>query len=180
MKSKNFQNLVFSKCQDGDGPTKVFRDLNGSISFRTIERWCKDVRDTDSIDLSSPPGRQRTIQKIKHRLEQRKPVSSRKTARQLDISRTSVRRILKNDLGLRAHKIQNELLRTNEHKEKRIRFANWIRTNFRTENTMKILFSDEKTFDIDGICNSQNERIWMVHRSVAGTKDGIWKKRKFP
>ena len=49
MKSKDFQNLVLSKYQSGDGPTKIFRDLNGSVSLWTIERWCKAVRDTGSI-----------------------------------------------------------------------------------------------------------------------------------
>jgi hypothetical protein len=44
---------------------------------------------------------------------------------------------------------------TDEHKEKRIQFANWVRKNFGKEDTMKILFSDEKTFDIDGVYNSQ-------------------------
>ena len=28
MKSKDFQNLVLSKYQNGDGSTKIFRDLN--------------------------------------------------------------------------------------------------------------------------------------------------------
>ena len=104
MKSKEFQKLVLSKYQNGNGPTKIFRDLNGSVNLRTIERWCKAVGDTGSINLSSPLGRQRTIrtkgniQKNKHRLERRKSVSSRKTDRQLSISRISVRRILRNDL----------------------------------------------------------------------------------
>ena len=82
--------------------------------------------------------------------------------------------------GQRAYKIQNESLLTNEHKEKRVKFANWIRTKFRKENTMKILFSDEKMFDIDGIYNSQNDRIWTVNRSAADIKGGIRQKRKFP
>ena len=130
MKSKVFQNLVLSKYQNGDGPTKIFRDLNGFVSLRTIERWCKAVRVTGSINLSSPPSRHRTfrtkrsIQKIEHRLERREPVSSRKTVRQLTISRTSIRRILRNDLGLRAYKVQNEPFLTNEHKEERVKFAN--------------------------------------------------------
>ena len=124
MKSKNFQNLVLSKYQNGDGPTKMFRNLNGFVSLRTTERWCKAVKVIGSINLSSPLGRQRTIQKIKHRLERRKPVSSRKTARQLSISRISIRRILRNDLGLRIYKVQNEPLFTNEHKEERVKFAN--------------------------------------------------------
>ena len=63
--------------------------------------------------------------------------------------------------------------------KKRVKFANWIRTNFRKENTMKILFSDEKMFDIDGIYNSQNDRIWAINRSVANIRGGIRQKRQF-
>ncbi|CAF4596493.1 unnamed protein product, partial [Rotaria socialis] len=166
MKSKDIQKLVLSKYENGDGPTKIFRDLNGTLSLPTIERWCKSIRDTGCINLSKPPGRPRTIrtnaniQKVKHRLERRRTVSSRKLSREFGISRMSVRRVLKNDLGLHAYKVQNEPMLTDEHKEKRIQFANWIRTNFRKEDTMKILFSDEKMFDIDGVYNSQNDRIW--------------------
>ena len=60
--------------------------------------------------------------------------------------------------------MQKEPLLTREHKEKRMKFANWIRTNFRKENTMNILFSGEKMFDIDGVYNLHNERIWAVNR----------------
>ena len=56
MKSKDFQNLVLSKYQNGDGPTKIFRHLNSSIGLRTIEWWCKAVRDTGTINLSNPLG----------------------------------------------------------------------------------------------------------------------------
>ena len=167
MKSKDFQNLLLSKYEIGDGSTKIFRNFNCTISLRTIEQWSKAGRDTGFINLSSPPGRQSTIQtkgiiqKIKHRLEERKPVLSRKTARQLGISRTSIQRILRNDLGLWTYKVQNGPLSTNEHKENKVRFTNWIQMNFRKENTMKILSSDEKMFDIDGIYNFQADWIWM-------------------
>jgi hypothetical protein len=33
MKSKDLQNMVPSKYQNGDAPTKICRDLNGGISF---------------------------------------------------------------------------------------------------------------------------------------------------
>ena len=45
---------------------------------------------------------------------------------------------------------------------------------------MKILFFDEKMFDIDGIYNCQNDRTWAINRSAADTKGGIRPKRKFP
>ena len=38
---------------------------------------------------------------------------------------------------------------------------------------MKILFSDEKLFDIDEIYNSQNDRIWAVNRAKPDIKGGI-------
>ncbi|CAF4445225.1 unnamed protein product [Adineta steineri] len=34
--------------------------------------------------------------------------------------------------------------------------------------------------DIDGVYNSQNDRIWAVDRSEADTKGGTRQKRKFP
>ncbi len=55
-----------------------------------------------------------------------------------------------------------------------------MRHNFRKEDTLKILFSDEKMFDIDGIYNAQNDRIWAVDREEADKKGGVWQKRKFP
>ena len=105
---------------------------------------------------------------------------SRKLAVELNISRTSVRRILNNDLLLRPYRKIVEPLLTNEHKEKRKRFSNWVQTRFRKEDTMKILFSDGKLFDIDGIYNSQNNRIWTGSRVEADKRDGVKQNRKFP
>ncbi len=45
---------------------------------------------------------------------------------------------------------------------------------------MRILFSDEKFFDIDGVYNSQKDRVWAVNRAGADEKGGIKQKRKFP
>ncbi|CAF3336946.1 unnamed protein product [Rotaria socialis] len=56
MKSKDLQNIVLLKYQNGDTPTKLFRDLNGGIGLRTIKRWCQMILQSGSITLSSPPG----------------------------------------------------------------------------------------------------------------------------
>ena len=45
---------------------------------------------------------------------------------------------------------------------------------------MRILFSDEKIFDIDGVYNSQNDRVWAPSRTAANEIGGIRRKRKFP
>ena len=51
-----------------------------------------------------------------------------------------------------------------------------MRTNFKKEGTLKILFSEEKIFDIDGVCNDHNNRMWTVDRDEKGGKK---QKRKF-
>ena len=151
-----------------------------------IERWCQMIRRSGSVKLSSPPGGPRfaktkgNIQKIKHRLRRKKRVSARKLSMELDISEKSVRRIMKKDLGLRPYKKVIEPLLSNDQKIKRKKFANWLQTNFRKEDTMRILFSDEKFFDIDGVYNSQNDRVWAVDRADADKKDGIKQRGKFP
>ena len=38
MKSKDLQKIVLSMYQNGDTPTKIYRDFNGGIGLRTIER----------------------------------------------------------------------------------------------------------------------------------------------
>ncbi|CAM4765452.1 unnamed protein product [Rotaria magnacalcarata] len=44
---------------------------------------------------------------------------------------------------------------------------------------MRILFSDENFFDIDGVHNSQNDRVWTIDRADADKNGGIKQKRKF-
>ena len=83
-------------------------------------------------------------------------------------------------LGLRPYKKIIEPSLSDDQKVKRKKFANWIQTNFRKEDTMKVLFSDEKSFDIDGVYNSQNYRVWAVDRADADEKGGSQRKRKFP
>jgi len=185
MKSKDLQKVIFRKYEDGDSPTKIFRDLNGSLSLDTIKRWFKMIRDTGSIQLSTPPGRPRisrtskVIQKIKHKLDQKKLISVRSLAKKYGISKSSAHRILKEDLELYPYKMIIEPKLTDEHKIKRKKFANWVFNNFRKEDTMRILFSDEKMFDIDGIYNSQNQRIWAASRAEANERGGIKMKQKF-
>lgn len=95
------------------------------------------------------------------------------------MSRTSAQRILRDDLSCRAYKCVTEPALTEELKEKRKKFASCIRTNFRTQETLKILFSDAKMFDIDGIYNTQNDRIWTANREGADEKDGVRQKKTF-
>ena len=83
------------------------------------------IRQFGSIALSAPPGclhlvrTKGNIQKVKYRLRQKKRASPRKLSMELGISDRSVRRIMKNDLGLCYYKIVIEPLLSDDQKIKR-------------------------------------------------------------
>ena len=138
-----------------------------------------------SIDLaysSDRPGIVRTpgaIKQVKARADTKGRVSVQKLARELHISHTSIDRILKEDLKYCAYKKIFQPFLTNAHKAERKAFANWISTNFRKKQTMKILFSDEKIFYINGVYNLQKDRVRAPSRSEASERDGVVEERKF-
>ena len=110
MKSKDIQNVVKMKYENEDGPVKIYRDLAGAISSSTIKLWIKIFNATDSITLSSPPGHPRTIHtkaaivKVKNRLNQKRRVSTRKLAKEINTSRRSLQRILREAFGCEPYK----------------------------------------------------------------------------
>ncbi len=137
MKSKDLQNVVLSKYNSGDHPRKIFRDLNGGLALSTVQCWCKMIDKYGTIDLSKPPGHSRTvrtkstIQKVKQRVNRKRRVSERILAKEMNISKTTVHRILVDDLHYRAYKIIQEPALTEEQKENRKKFAHprskWVR-----------------------------------------------------
>ena len=82
MKSKALQKIILSKCQNGDTPIEIYRDLNGGTGLRTIKQSCQMIRQSGSIALStslSCPCFVRTksnSQKVKHCLRRKKRVSA--------------------------------------------------------------------------------------------------------
>ncbi|CAF2752241.1 unnamed protein product [Rotaria sp. Silwood2] len=96
MKSKDLQKTVKNKYENDDEPTKIFRDLGGVVSLRTIKLW---------VQMLSETGK---------------------------------------------------------------------------EDTKRWLYSGEKYFDLDGVYNVQNDRVWAVSRAEAYRQGGIHQKTKFP
>jgi hypothetical protein len=125
------------------------------------------ISEIGSINLSESTGRVRTarnkavIPKVKSRVTREKPLSARRVALELQILDRSVRCVLMDDLHLKPYKKIVAPLITDAQAAKRVRFTNRVRRNVRIEDTMRILFSDEKIFDIDIVYNAQNYRIWQ-------------------
>ena len=95
------------------------------------------IRDTGKITLFKSADRLRTvrtaanIRKVKYRHDRLQVFSYRKIERDLRLSRTSAQRILKADLKLKSYRIIVQPKISEDQKAKRLKFANWTRTNFR-------------------------------------------------
>jgi hypothetical protein len=57
---------------------------------------------------------------------------------------------------------------------------NGLKKNFSTAIAKRAVFSDKKLFDIDGVYNHQNCRVWAASRVEADKKGAVFKKQKFP
>src|ERR1700722_18270446 len=55
---------------------------------------------------------------------------------------------------------------TDFQKKKRVRFTNW-------------LFLVEKMFELEGMYNTQNDRMWAINRQEADKKGGVKKKHQY-
>ena len=125
MKSKDLEKVVFSRRQDGDGPTIIFRDLSRELCLETIKRECKMIEQTSSINIGHPAGcssimrTPSTIDQVKNRMKRRGRVSARRLSKNRNISRTSIQRILKDDLGYFPYKIISKSFLTDAHKTER-------------------------------------------------------------
>lgn len=186
MKSKDIQNVVLLKLQAGKSPSEISKDLCNVVSERTVRNWKSMYLKTGKIDLKKPPGLVRTvrtkniIKKVQKRFQRKARQSVRKMACQLGISRQSLGRIVKEDLGLYPYRITIQPKLTDAHKQARITFANWVRRSLTKDSIRKILFSDEKYFTVDGIFNRQNDRVYAASRAAADECGGTYAKAKYP
>ena len=54
MKSKDLQKLVLSKYEKGEGPSEIFRHLNGALCLRTVKRWCIMSSNSETMVQNDP------------------------------------------------------------------------------------------------------------------------------
>ena len=80
---------------------------------------------------------------------------------------------------MKPYKITVEPLLKDEHKAEWKKFFTWERKKFQKEDTMRIVFSDEKMFDLDSMYNSENDRVWAVNREEVNRRGGKNSKERF-
>ncbi|XP_023021061.2 uncharacterized protein [Leptinotarsa decemlineata] len=129
-----------------------------------MESFCT----TFTLIDNSHPQRRRTVRTeealaaVQRSIEEDPKESIRHRAQELDLCPSTLWKILRKNLGLRAYKIQLvQELKPNDHQVRR-RFVEWAQNEITVVPNFhkQIFFSDEAHFWLNGYVNKQNCRIW--------------------
>lgn len=142
-------------------------NLHQTPSGNLIKQWLRKFEDTGSTSNKPPGGRRRTarsrenIERVRLAVERNPRRSVRKQAFALNLHRSTVQRVLKQDLKLHPYKIQLVQALKPADYPTRLTFANEMFERFNGFNN--IIFSDEAHFHLDGYVNKQNCRYWSAN-----------------
>ena len=135
-----------------------------------ISRTLKRYADTKSIADRHRPGRPRSVRTVAMRKNvvrqiRRNPARST-NGKKMKTSKESMRRLIRNDLGMKAYKIQKHQLLTTQSKQKRLLRSKAMLLRFTGGLHKQIVFSDEKLFTIEQSLNKQNDRILALSKDA--------------
>ncbi|CAK9833058.1 hypothetical protein ANTRET_LOCUS9796 [Anthophora retusa] len=160
--------------QSGESSTQTVRNLRKKFDKKDVpktqfvDQFVKRVRETGSLLNKTTRVRTRPVRSteniaaVAQSVREQPSTSTRHRSQELNISRTSLRRILHKDLGMNAYKVQLvQELKPHDHLM-RFRFAQWAEDRLIEDEHFyrKIIFSDEAHFHLGGYVNKQNCRIW--------------------
>lgn len=168
------KNLWESKTYSSRRLVKEFPNKNWKR--RTLDDFLRKLRSTGSIERTAGSGRpksSRTEERISAvdeliQSQEDKPkthLSTRQISRELNLPRTTVRRIIHNDLNLKCLKRCRAQELTIANRQARLVRARQLLKRFSASDVSFIFFTDEKLFTVAAPSNTQNDRVY-VPRSV--------------
>ncbi|XP_065652835.1 uncharacterized protein LOC136080150 [Hydra vulgaris] len=161
------QTRYFSSIEQGRRVKEIAQLLNIK-HHQTVSKVIKRYQETRSYEdrvrsgrprtSNTPANRNKILGRIKRNPRTQKN-STRKMTIAVGISEGSVQIILK-EAELKARKHVTAQLLTEEMKRKRLNRCRKLLKRFGTGRHRKILFSDEKWFNVEQAHNNQNDRSW--------------------
>ncbi|CAG4973152.1 unnamed protein product [Colias eurytheme] len=175
LKENRIAVLALHRC--GHSPSTIFRLLkNLKITRRFVYRTINRYNEVSSVEDKKRTGRPRSartpavIKAIKARIR-RNPVRKQKLmALQMGVSRKIVKKVLNEDLKLRAYKKKSGHLLNARLKEIRLKRSRVTLKRYAKNRHRDILFTDEKIFDIEEKYNKRNDRVYAGSSEEAGKK----------
>lgn len=136
-----------------------------------VHQTIKCYSDTGSIAKRHGGGHRKTATlpemtgRVRARIQRNPRQSATQLAKNLNVFVTSIRRILKNELKLKPHKIQKVQDLTPEQKTVRLQRSKALKALHERSELENLVFSDEKIFTVQQYVNKQNDRVWLKGKS---------------
>lgn len=136
---------------------------------KSIRRLVQKFKDRGNLEDNNRErsGRRRTqrtdanIERVAQHFQNNPKCSIRKGAAILNMKKTTVHRIVKENLNLFPYKTQIQLKLTDESKQRRLQFGQQFMTNL-LGILGSIWFTDESIFTLNPHLNKQNNRTWQT------------------
>ncbi|KAI6659634.1 Transposase [Oopsacas minuta] len=131
------------------------------LVYRTIERYKVTSGITDKARSGRPPTARsiRLRKAVRSRVARNSRRSMRKMAKELEINRESLRKLVHQDLGVKSLKRKTVHHLTPSIRQKRLERCKGLLRRRGTQDFGRILFSDKKLFIVEEPTNHQNDRI---------------------
>lgn len=158
----------------GKRNVEIVRSLG--VSKQLVSKAVNRYKEQGNNKDRQRSGRPRTANTPKHRKIIRERIrrnfrrSMRKIASDIGISPRTVGRICKSELGCKSLKLQKGQHMTDKVAEVRKKRCQALRRRHGANRHRKILFSDEKFFNIEQAHNIQNDRVLVPSSSVANRR----------
>lgn len=164
MASQATRDQIVALKNAGVANNDITKQLN--VSRKTVYNVWKRYNESGTTSNKTIPGRPRNIRTkrlvkaIQKRVQRNPRRSMRKTARELGISKSSMHRVFKDDLGLTAYKKQPKQLISAASKKKRLDRGKVMLEEIQRATDTVFIWSDEKMFTVEAILNRQNDRLY--------------------
>lgn len=156
--------------------------VNKMFVYRTIMRY----NDTGSIAkrFRGGPGKTATssemVRKVKARIQRNPRQSAAKLSKDLNVSDSSIRRILKNELKLKPYKIQKVQDLTPAQTAVRLQRSKALKALHAAGNLQNLVFSGEHFFTVQQYVNKQNDRVWLQNKSNDNLQNRLAVRKQAP
>lgn len=161
----------------GKSASEIFQTLKRlKISRMFVHRTIQRFTETGSVKDRPRDGRPRTVrtpaaQKAVAARIRRNPVRKQSVmARELNISKRSMSRLLSEDLGLKAYRRSTGHYLDARLKKQRVLKCRRLLQRYAHNGHRRILFTDEKIFTIEESFNRQNDRVYASSSREAREK----------
>ncbi len=177
--------IALHRC--GYAPIQIFNILkNLNITKRFVYRTIKRYNEDSSVDDRSRSGRPRSvrtpavIKAVKARIQRNPKRKQKLLALQMGLSRTTVKRVLNEDLGLRAYRRKTGHRLNARLMDLRLKRCRALLKRYAGKKYREILFSDEKIFTVEESYNKQNDKVYAHSSEEASNRIPRVQRGHFP